>query len=308
MCEAEQSAKNVSDSSLGRRNIVLLQSGDALNPVFCVHASDGDVVSYLQLARELLGAAQTYGITALDLEMRTPLPRSVPEMAEYYADQVQRIPRRGPICLVGWSSGAWIAFEVANALVRRGEAVRSVTVLDSPPPGPDELSFDLPQSVRALGLTGDAERSAVSWWRFLCTHTLVDRDAHSIPSTFWTMSDDAKCRTVFEQVRDGNTLRAFNTLLAATDARDMMYMLDILRMQYEAFSHYEGSSFGGRVNLFVALRAGIGEPQCQLRIDLLEDYWRSRSAGTFKSYHIVGDHSAPLYPPAVQDVARVILE
>jgi thioesterase domain-containing protein len=97
------------------------------------------------------------------------LLRSVHDIAEYYSEQVRQIPRHGPIRLVGWSSGAWIAFEMANVLQRCGEVAGSVTVLDAPPPAPNDLTLELPQNVRALGLTSDAETSAVSWWRFLCT-------------------------------------------------------------------------------------------------------------------------------------------
>jgi thioesterase domain-containing protein len=136
MYEANQSSPIAAMLPPGRRNVVLLQSGDLRKPAFFVHASDGDVVSYLQLARELRGAAQTYGITAIDLDLKTLLPGSVQEIAEYYSEQVCQIVRHGPIRLVGWSSGAWIAFEMANALQRRGEAVSSVTVLDAPPPDP----------------------------------------------------------------------------------------------------------------------------------------------------------------------------
>jgi pimeloyl-ACP methyl ester carboxylesterase len=292
-----------------RRNVVLLQSGDMRKPTFCVHASDGDVVSYLQLARELHGAAQTYGITALDLDLKTVLPGSVHDIAEYYSEQVRLIPRHGPIRLVGWSSGAWIAFEMANTLQRHGEVIDSLTVLDAPPPDPNELTFDLPKNVLALGLTSDTETSASCWWRFLCTYTSVERDASGIPANFWRLSDDAKCSFLFEHVLHGDMFKAFNTLLAATDAGDIMYMFNILNSQYEAFRRYEGSSFGGRINLFVSLRAGATEPQIAHRLNLLESYWSGRtSVGELRSYPIVGDHSAPLYPPVVQEVAKVILE
>ncbi len=291
----------------GRRNIVLLQSGDLRKPVFCVHAADGDVVPYLQLARELGGAAQTYGITSLDLDLKTLPPVSVRELAEQYCDQVRQIQRRGPIQLVGWSSGGWIAFEIANALQRYGEAIGSVTLLDSAPPKPDP-TFDLPPSVLALRLTTDEEQSAMLWWRFLCVCTFIDAEASGIPPGFWTLSDAARGRFVLEHARRQDLFKPRNALLPATDVGDILYMFNFVNLQFEAFHGYEASYFGGKLNLFLSLRCGLPEAQIRRRIDFVESFWRGRITGELKSHHIVGDHAASLSPPAVQDVAKVILE
>lgn len=105
-------------------------SGPAL---FMVHPAGGSVAAYRDLARDL-------GHTCFGLAASEPLPSTVETLAKDYVAAI-RDAAPGPYTLLGWSSGAVIAFEMAAQLEAAGEQVRQLIVLDAPaptdpPPGP----------------------------------------------------------------------------------------------------------------------------------------------------------------------------
>lgn len=98
-------------------------SGPAL---FMVHPAGGSVAAYRDLARKLDRAC--YGLAASE-----PLPDTLEELARSYVAAV-RAAAPGPYTLLGWSSGAVIAFEMASQLEAAGERVSQLIVLDAPAP------------------------------------------------------------------------------------------------------------------------------------------------------------------------------
>ena len=51
-------------------------------------------------------------------------------MAACYIEAMRRIQPQGPYAVVGYSYGAWIAFEVARQLVARGERISLIGIVD----------------------------------------------------------------------------------------------------------------------------------------------------------------------------------
>lgn len=65
------------------------------------------------------GAAQAF-IPDGDIRPE-PLPVTMAEMAQDYADLIRKVQPAGPYHLPGWSLGGNIAFAIAEELERRGE-------------------------------------------------------------------------------------------------------------------------------------------------------------------------------------------
>src|SRR5207247_7889279 len=59
------------------------------------------------------------------------IPDSIEAMAKDHLEAVQEIAPRGPYLLSGACNGGLIAFEMARQLVRRGEAVELVIIVDA---------------------------------------------------------------------------------------------------------------------------------------------------------------------------------
>ena len=123
-----------------RLSNALVPLHEATGPaLFMVHPAGGSVGAYRELARDL--DRSCYGLAASE-----PLPETVEALARRYVAAV-RDAAPGPYTLLGWSSGAVIAFEMAVQLEAAGEQVAQLIVLDAPaptdpPPGPvDEATL-----------------------------------------------------------------------------------------------------------------------------------------------------------------------
>ena len=114
-----------------RRNRPLLSPVVTLNPdgshqpLLVVPGGGGTALAFRSLANEL-GAEQPLVIVEpRGLHQRIRPDRSIAAMARRVADEA-RARSTGPVRLVGYSSGATVAFEAAHQLIRSGREVRLV--------------------------------------------------------------------------------------------------------------------------------------------------------------------------------------
>lgn len=124
-------AKAEQPSPQAWQSLVVLEPRGNLQPVVCIHAVGGNVLSYRGLMnvagpnRPILGF-QSQGLDGL----RAP-QRSIRQMAEDYVAELLMSDYRGPYILLGGSMGGTIALEMAAILQARGEKVDWVILLDS---------------------------------------------------------------------------------------------------------------------------------------------------------------------------------
>ncbi len=99
--------------------------------LFLAHPMIGLSWSYLALLPHIDARYPLYALQARGLRRPEPLPTSMREMAEDYADQIRRVQPAGPYHLFGWSLGGNVAFAIAEELQRRGEQIGLLVILDS---------------------------------------------------------------------------------------------------------------------------------------------------------------------------------
>jgi amino acid adenylation domain-containing protein len=115
--------------------LVPIQPHGSRPPLFCVHPLGGQVLGYRLLARYLgrRGDEQPfYGLQGR-LSQNAAETASIEYMASQYVAAVTGLQPRGPYYLSGYSLGAFIAFEMAQQLVRLGRQVAFLGVLDDGP-------------------------------------------------------------------------------------------------------------------------------------------------------------------------------
>lgn len=105
---------------------------------FIVHGRGGYTV-----LRPTFKAGMTSGARVVMLELPgirgdAPFPRSVPDIARAYVDQIEREQPHGPVRLASFCMGGLIALEMAHLLEQRGRTLGGLVLLD---PG-------LPRSLR----------------------------------------------------------------------------------------------------------------------------------------------------------------
>jgi amino acid adenylation domain-containing protein len=111
--------------------LVPIRASGTREPLFCIHASGGQVMPYYALAASLDSNRPVYGLQSRALAGPHLEHESIERMAAEYADAIRRKQPEGPYHLMGWSMGGVIAVSVAGELERSGQKVAFVGLIDS---------------------------------------------------------------------------------------------------------------------------------------------------------------------------------
>ena len=115
--------------------VVAIEPHGSLTPFFCVHPVGGQVVCYMELARQLGPEQPFYGLQSPPADEVVGTTMTIEEMARLYCQEVARVQSEGPYLLGGWSMGGWIAFEMARQLKLAGREVALLALFDTYPLG-----------------------------------------------------------------------------------------------------------------------------------------------------------------------------
>ena len=261
-----------------REPLVEVQTGHGGIPVFFVHPVGGDVLCYLDLARELGPDRSVYALQAPDPEPgRGPLA-TIESLAEHYLEAVRRVQPAGPYLLGGWSMGGLVAFEMARRLLGAGEAVAQVLLIDTylaaAPGGPEP---DLPARVELFardlfGLTG---------------HALPPLD-----DAVWSLPGEDLLRALFDRSV------AAEILPADLEFAELRRTFDVFSANLEAMHRYGAGPYAGHVALFRAAE----------RTADLEDPAHAWS-GLVRNLTVLpspGNHYSILKPPGVTRLGGLV--
>jgi amino acid adenylation domain-containing protein len=137
--------------------LVPIQPHGTKPPIFCVHGLGGSVFNYVELGQALGPDQPFYGLQALGLDDDQPPHTSIEELATAYLQAIRAHQPQGPYYLSGWSFGGMVAFEMAQQLLRDGEQVALLALIDSlpgrhsPPAGQDQIG-DLLELAEMYGI------------------------------------------------------------------------------------------------------------------------------------------------------------
>lgn len=113
--------------------LVLLRPGTDAPPVFMVHGVGGSAMELIPIAKSTRGNRPIYGIQARGFDGTQPPLDRVEAMADYYLDAISEVQPRGAYLLVGHSSGGLIAMEIAQRLLKRGDRIGLLALLETYP-------------------------------------------------------------------------------------------------------------------------------------------------------------------------------
>lgn len=99
--------------------------------LFGIHGHEGGVLYFRFIARQLPADQPFYALQAQGVDGVAPALRRIEDMALLYLREIKKLQPHGPYYLCGFSLGGEIAYEMAQQLLKRGEQVKLLLMLDT---------------------------------------------------------------------------------------------------------------------------------------------------------------------------------
>ena len=115
------------------RHLVAIRNPDSDSPLFCIHPSGGDVGIYRKLATRLDSSRSIWGIQSRLLCGAKTEFASLEEMACEYTQIIEEKQPTGPIRMLGFSLGGFLAALMAKNFYQSGRHVSFLGMIDSNP-------------------------------------------------------------------------------------------------------------------------------------------------------------------------------
>ena len=270
-----------SSRDTGGACLIPMQSGlPGRVPLFFAHPTGGDVLCYTELVH-CLGAEQPfYGLQTRDLEGKDEPAKSLTEMAADYLAALSAVQPLGPYCFGGWSLGGVLAFELAQQVIRRGQRVAFLVLVDSYAPGIQE------------GWIG----SQADLWRGFAENIGLPPDR--IPSGEEALSSQTP-ESIFNGVVEA--LRLTASPFGGMSAGQIAQRFKVYRSNLVALDGYQPEIYPGEAILLRATKPVEG-------IEAPDDLgWRSWIAGKIQVYPVEAGHFTILRRPAADAIAHILV-
>jgi thioesterase domain-containing protein len=114
--------------------VVPVQPRGSLPPFFCAAGKGGNPMNLIHVARHMGPEQPFYGLQHRGVDGRLQPHGSIEEMAEEFVSDIRRVQPSGPYYIGGFSGGGVAAFEVAQQLLKAGEKVAALVLLESTNP------------------------------------------------------------------------------------------------------------------------------------------------------------------------------
>jgi thioesterase domain-containing protein/acyl carrier protein len=279
--------------------IVPIQPKGSKPPIFCVHPLGGHVLRYYELA-QLLGTEQPfYGVQGRDMVDIGEDYQSLEEMARAYVKAMRETQPVGPYQLGGYSFGSFVAFEMAQQLMRAGEEVSLLFLLDTWSPSILRLLPELDKDAVLLNVV--AKEVAMRMGR---------TDFEVSVSELEAREGDAQLSFFLEQVRKGGLLTD-----AIPDDIGMAYLRRLLtgiRTRGASWRNYEADVYPGKITVIRCIEQEpfLYNTLAEFGADVEDPTagWRWLSEEPVEVHFVSGYHERMMMQPSVGEVAKVLTE
>ncbi len=253
--------------------LVRIAKGKPGHPaVYWIHGAMGNVVSIKPLADQIGQTYPVFGLQAQGIDGRLPPLEKVEDMAMSYVAAIREIDPDGPYCLLGYSGGGVIGYEMARQFAMDGQSVPLLAMIDT------------------LAPTHAQSASIADWLRFAYREGL-DRFTEQVKNS-WSL-------------RLYQFTRRFNT--QPGDAQSVDKLIANSELVFDAYvraqSHYYTLPYDGDILLFRAKRGGI---PFQLAGPTLG--WDDHVGRRVEVVEIDGTHESVIEPPAVHGIGDKLRE
>ena len=128
---AKVGQNNDQASATVRGSCAVMREGHAgVLPLFFIHPGNDGALNYLDMASAFGDDIPLY-VMLPDLK-EDHQPRALETVVDMLVDDIRKEQSHGPYMIAGWSLGATLALLVANKLVKLGEEIKFLSVVDAP--------------------------------------------------------------------------------------------------------------------------------------------------------------------------------
>ncbi len=271
--------------------------------LFLVHDGEGETLLYLSLARRM---PDDLGVFAIEPRRLAGVPlahASMEEMAAFYIEAVRTQQPQGPYLLGGLCAGGVIAYEMASQLVRAGESVELVALLEAALPEAAERPGRITEqrAGRLKQAIAEAQASKVTAVkRVIVVGWVVSRKVRN--ALLWEISQ--RCNRWWIRVR----FRLLRKVLARERAWPKFVPSLSVRQIYDSIqARYTPRPLSISSVVVVRAQTGEGDDEPYRKIYVDETFgWNSVVHGV-SVIDVDGGHSSMLQERFVDSLAKTLL-
>ena len=270
------------DWSAQWKSLVAIQPGGSKAPFFCVHAHDGGVLFWRDLARHLGSDQPVYALQPQGLDGRQPPHSRIEEMAAHYIKEIRTLQPEGPYFIGGHCIGGLIAFEMAQQLHRQGERVGLLALFDSYAPRRNR----------------SARSSLFYRYRYKAIR-LLEMTVGLHVNNLLILEPEERLSYVKEKFN--KALYKLYMGLGSSWIRAARHRRNILKAGSQAARNYDPKIYPGKITLFRATNLGGGiehDPQMG---------WGRLAGGGLETHLIPGYHAHIVLEPRVRVLATQLI-
>jgi thioesterase domain-containing protein len=255
-------------------SLVPLRVSGSAAPLFCVHPAGGTVFCYLELAHRLSADVPVYGLQAQGIDGALVPQESIEAMATSYIGAMKSVQADGPYRICGWSTGGYLAFEIARQLLDAEDQVSFVGLIDAAIPRAEEQfdENDLAPMLEMIFPDEDGQR----------IRQLRDQPLAEQVDYFRQRAERARL------------------VIAGAGAKHAQAIYSVFEANMRAAMAYSPRPLSARLTLFRAT-----EQATPMHADQLLG-WGPWAAAGAEVLVIAGTHLTMLQPPAVERLAALL--
>jgi amino acid adenylation domain-containing protein len=262
-------------------SLLSVQPAGSKPPLFWIHGDS----SYSDLPAYLAQDQPLFGLDHQSQDGESCRYASVETIATHYLGQIRKVQTRGPYWLGGYSFGGTIAFEIAQQLIRQGDKVGLLFMLDSSFPGvvPASGSDSSNSPDESIGISL-FRQEVKDRWQILRQLSLAEKVAF-IAARVW-----ARANSSLYPIRKFLKLLTCQTCVATgRPIPRSLRSFYILNVYDQARREYRPQLFAGRVIYC----------KSSLRSNEHRRNWEKLMRKGLETFEVPGDHTDLIRPPAI---------
>ncbi|RRB02255.1 non-ribosomal peptide synthetase [Larkinella rosea] len=268
------------------KSLVPIKPTGSKMPIYIIHGYDLNLLYFKNLVEHMDEEQPIYGLQALGVDGNAQPMETLEDTATFYISEIIEQNPVGPYAIAGYSSGGYIAVEMARQLQAMGKEVKLVGVFDT---NADEYSAHQVM----------AHKSAL--------YKLGKKLHRQIPKLVWFTKSLLQKPGATLRYQKGYVKRQLTTVLVALGLAERPKpeglsdaIMAIIDKNEAVFQKYIMEPYDGVIHLFRATE----------RPYYIDDFkflgWSRFALKGVRAHDVQGDHKTMLYPPHNKGFARVL--